>query len=172
MFSGRRNPGRVAYYDYKLSVVKEIVCKWLRKVPAEKFSSYQYTLYYENDEKLYSDPYVKRCFLAKIRGAKNPFEIADLLISLDFSGNALEIFLCSRIALENWRHAKVLIQYVTDEEKAKSLNKVYNDSLDKGLDNVVRYSSDNEPITLTQNKVSPEDILSVPEYPLILSENT
>lgn len=166
MITGKYTPKRWAYYDYKLSVVKEIVCKWLRKVPAEKFSSYKYTLYYENDEKLYSDPYVKRCFLAKIRNASNPYEIANLLGNLDFGEETLVIFLCSRVALENWRHAKVLIQYVVDEDNAKSLNDVYNDSLDKDLERIVRYSNDKH-VAVTRNKVASENILCIPEYPLI-----
>lgn len=166
MITGKYTPERWAYNNYELRVVREAVWKWLRKVPAMQFRNYTQQLSDDNGDKLYSDRYGKSCFLAEIRSASHLCEIANLLCSLDSIEDPLATFLCSRVSLKNWRCTKALILYVENDDYAESLSNVYDERLDEDINHITRYY-DHEWITVTREKVAPEDILRIPEYCLL-----
>ena len=152
----------------ELAEIKELVIKWLKKVPAERFDSERIgNVLFCNDEPSwrYKERYWKTCYLRAIRETTHIYELVELIYKLPQNGeDLLAIFLCTRLAMTNWQVTQSLIEFIDDDDAETGISIIYTQfAMGKTIKTVQHFINGTEFNGIEFRKLAPEDRLMYPE---------
>lgn len=126
---GYLTPEERAANAEELAKIKELVIKWLKKVPADKFDNERIeAVLFCNDEPSwrYKERYWKTCYLRAIRETTHIYELVKLLYKLpQYGEDLLALFLCTRLAMKNWQVTQSLIEFIDDDDAETGISIIY-----------------------------------------------
>ena len=152
----------------ELAKIKELVIKWLKKVPADRFDNERIeAVLFCNDEPSwrYKERYWKTCYLRAIRETTHIYELVELIYKLPQNGeDLLAIFLCTRLAMKNWQVTQSLIEFIDDDDAETGISIIYMQfALGETIKTVQHYCGMIEYTGITFRKLAPEDHLMTSE---------
>ena len=151
----------------ELTQLKEVVIKWLKKVPADRFDNERIeAVLFCNDEPSwrYKERYWKTCYLRAIRETTHIYELVQLLYKLQDMHDVLVLFLCSRIAMKNWQVTQALIEFINDENAEAGISLIYTQFvMGETIETVQHFCGMIEFNGITFRKLAPEERLRLSE---------
>ena len=165
---GYLTPEERAANAEELAKIKELVIKWLKKVPADKFDNERIeAILFCNDEPSwrYKERYWKTCYLRAIRETTHIYELVKLLYKLpQYGEDLLALFLCTRLAMKNWQVTQSLIEFIDDDDAEFGISLIYTQfEMGKTIKTVQHFINGTEFNGIEFRKLAPEDLLVISE---------
>ena len=152
----------------ELAEIKELVIKWLKKVPADKFDNERIeAVLFCNDEPSwrYKERYWKTCYLRAMRETTHIYELVKLLYKLpQYGEDLLALFLCTRLAMKNWQVTQSLIEFIDDDDAGTGISIIYTQfAMGKTIKTVQHFINGTEFNGIEFRKLAPDERLYLPE---------
>ena len=165
---GYLTPEERAANAEELAKIKELLIKWLKKVPADKFDNERIeAVLFCNDEPSwrYKERYWKTCYLRAIRETTHIYELVKLLYKLpQYGEDLLALFLCTRLAMKNWQVTQSLIEFIDDDDAEFGISLIYMQfEMGKTIKTVQHFTEGMEFNGIEFRKLAPEDHLVISE---------
>ena len=165
---GYLTPEERAANAEELAKIKELVIKWLKKVPADKFDNERIeAVLFCNDEPSwrYKERYWKTCYLRAMRETTHIYELVKLLYKLpQYGEDLLALFLCTRLAMKNWQVTQSLIEFIDDDDAEFGISLIYTQfEMGKTIKTVQHFTEGMEFNGIEFRKLAPEDHLVISE---------
>lgn len=165
---GYLTPEERAANAEELAKLKEVVIKWLKKIPADKFDNTRIeAVLFCNDEPSwrYKERYWKTCYLRAIQETTHIYELVKLLYKLpQYGEDLLALFLCTCLAMKNWQVTQSLIEFIDDDDAEFGISLIYMQfEMGKTIKTVQHFTEGMEFNGIEFRKLAPEDHLVISE---------
>ena len=152
----------------ELAEIKELVIKWLKKVPADRFDNERIeAVLFCNDEPSwrYKERYWKTCYLRAMRETTHIYELVKLLYKLpQYGEDLLALFLCTRLAMKNWQVTQSLIEFIDDDDAEFGISLIYTQfEMGKTIKNIQHFINGTEFNGIEFRKLDPDERLHLSE---------